>query len=64
MKDSVMITSAIKAHEYRKVITLDIPGAFLHADLDEEVIVILQGELSELMVLVNPVLYGPYVVVT
>jgi hypothetical protein len=59
-----MITSAIEAHECRRVITLDIPGAFLHADLDEEVIMVLRGELAELMVLVDPELYGPYVVET
>jgi hypothetical protein len=48
-----MITSAIEANECRKVITLDIPGAFLHADLDEEVIMVLRGELAELMVLID-----------
>jgi hypothetical protein len=53
MTDSVMITSAIEANECRKVITLDIPGAFLHADLDEEVIMVLRGELAELMVLID-----------
>ena len=50
MGDSVMITSAIEAHERRKVITLDIPGAFLNADLDEEVIMLLGGELADMMV--------------
>ena len=54
MTDSVVITSAIEAHEYRKIITLNIPGAFLHADLDEEVIMVLRGELAELMVTINP----------
>ena len=39
MTDSVMLTSLIEAHEYRKVITLDIPGAFLHTDIDEEVVI-------------------------
>jgi hypothetical protein len=64
MGDSVMITSAIEAHEKRKVITLDIPGAFLNADLDEEVIMLLRGELAELMVTIDPVLYGPYMITT
>ena len=64
MGDSVMITSAIEAHERRKVITLDIPGAFLNADLDEEVIMLIRGELTELMVAINPVLYAPYVIMT
>jgi len=64
MTDSVMITSAIEANECRKVITLDIPGAFLHADLDKEVIMVLRGELAELMVLIDTELYGPYVIET
>ncbi len=64
MGDSVMITSAIEAHERRKVITLDIPGAFLNADLDEEVIMLLRGELAEMMVTIDPALYGPYVITT
>eukprot|EP00804_Cyclotella_cryptica_P008709 CCRYP_018545-RA/>CCRYP_018545-RA protein AED:0.54 eAED:0.53 QI:0/0/0/1/0/0/3/0/279 len=34
--DSLMITAAIDGVELRDIVTLDIPGAFLHADLDEE----------------------------
>lgn len=60
MTDSVMITSTIDAHERRRVVTLDIPGAFLHADLDEEVVMLLRGQLANLMVQVDPELYGPY----
>jgi hypothetical protein len=62
MNDSVMITSAIEAHEGRKVVTMDIPGAFLHADLDEEVVMLLRGQLADLMVQVDPELYGPYLI--
>jgi hypothetical protein len=62
MMDSMMITSAIQAHEGRKVWTCDIPGAFLHADLDEEVIMLLRGQLADLMVQVDPELYGPYLI--
>jgi hypothetical protein len=46
MTDNVMLTSLIEAHEYRKVITLDIPGAFLHTNIDEEVVKLLCGELA------------------
>jgi hypothetical protein len=42
------------------VVTCNIPGAFLHADLDKEVIMLLRGKLAGLMVQVNPELYGPY----
>jgi hypothetical protein len=60
MGDSVMITSAIEAHERRKVITLDIHGAFLNAENYEEVIKFMRGELAELMMSIDPVLYWPY----
>jgi hypothetical protein len=50
MNDSVMIQSAIDAHEGRHVVTCDIPEAFLHADLDEEVVMLLRGQLADLMV--------------
>jgi hypothetical protein len=60
MNDSVMIQSSIDAHEGRRVVTIDIPGAFLHADLDEEVVMLLRGQLAELMVQIDPELYGPY----
>jgi hypothetical protein len=60
MNDSIFITSSIDAHEGRKVVTCDIPGAFLHADLDEEVIMLLRGQLADLMVMVEPEVYGPY----
>ena len=50
-------------YKHRHVITLNIPGAFLHAELDED-IMLLQGELAELMVKVNPKMYRPYVTPT
>jgi hypothetical protein len=41
-------------------VAIDIPGAFLHADLDEEVVMLLRGKLADLMVEIDPELYGPY----
>lgn len=60
MTNSVNILSAIDAHEGQSVVTLDIPGAFLHTDLDKEVAMQLRGQLADLMVQVDPELYGPY----
>ena len=37
--ESVHITSAIDTHERRDVDVFDIPGAFLTADMDEDVII-------------------------
>eukprot|EP00804_Cyclotella_cryptica_P010749 CCRYP_005527-RA/>CCRYP_005527-RA protein AED:0.26 eAED:0.17 QI:0/0/0/1/1/1/3/0/840 len=62
--DSLMITAAIDTVELRDIVTLDIPGAFLHADLDEDVIMVLRGELAELMAKVEPKLYRPYIITT
>ena len=39
----------------------DILGAFLHAELDEEVIMVLKGQLAELMVQLAPNLYRKYI---
>ena len=51
---SLMITAAIYTDEMRDVVTPDIPGTFLHAELDEELIMVLCGELAELMTKVEP----------
>ena len=54
--NSVFITSAIDAKESRKVETIDIPGAFLHADNEDYLIMKMVGTLAELMVKSNPVI--------
>eukprot|EP00804_Cyclotella_cryptica_P006122 CCRYP_010732-RA/>CCRYP_010732-RA protein AED:0.20 eAED:0.22 QI:0/0/0/1/1/1/2/0/901 len=64
LTDSLMITATIDAVDLRDIVTLDIPGVFLHADLDEDVIMVLRGELAELMAKVKPKLYRPYIVTT
>ncbi len=60
--ESVFITSTINAKESRKVVTVDIPGAFLHADNKDYVIMKMVGTLAELMVKTNPKLYQQYVI--
>ncbi len=60
--ESVFITAAIDAKEHRKVATIDIPGAFLHANNEDYVIIKMVGTLAELMVKTNPKLYRKYVV--
>jgi hypothetical protein len=54
---SVFITSTIDAKESRKVVTVDIPGAFLHTDNKDYVIMKMVGTLAELMVKTNLKLY-------
>ncbi len=60
--ESVFITSTIDAKESRKVVTIDDPGAFLHANNDDYVIMKMVGTLAELMVKTNSKLYRQYVV--
>ncbi len=60
--DSVFITSTIDAKENRKVVTIDIPGAFMHADNEDYVIMKMVGTLAELMVKTNPKMYRQYVI--
>ena len=42
MTELVLITTSIDAAEGRDVAVIDTPGAFLTADMDEKVIVILE----------------------
>jgi hypothetical protein len=60
--ESTFITSTIDKNESRKVVTIDIPGAFSHTDNDGYVIMKMAGMLAELMVKTNPRLYRQCVV--
>ena len=54
--------AAIAAHERRHVGTMDLPGAFLHADNDSFVIMKMTGKLAELMVKTAPNIYRKYII--
>ena len=55
--ESIFITSAIDSHERRDVVTIYIPGAFLHADSDNNIIMVLKVNVAILMCHVDPKLY-------
>ncbi len=59
----VFITAVIDVHEGCDVACFDIPGAFLHAEVDEDITMVLKGRLAELMVHVAPNLYRKYITV-
>ena len=63
MNESVFITAAITAHEQQFVRCFDVPGAFLHTDMDEHVFMVLRGPLAETMVKIAPEIYQDYVTV-
>jgi hypothetical protein len=59
--ESVMISTVIDAKERRDVATIDIPGAFMQADMDDVVHMKLEGTMAELLVKIDPILYRKYV---
>jgi hypothetical protein len=66
--ESIMLTAVIDAHEERDVMTCGIPYAFIQAlmpkvkDGEERVMMKITGVLVNMLVKLNPELYGPYVV--
>jgi hypothetical protein len=66
--ESIMLTAVIDAHEERNIMTCNIPNAFIQAlmpevkDRDERVMMKITGVLVDMLVELNPELYGPYVV--
>ena len=58
---SVFITSVVAANEKLFVRCYGVPGAFLHTEYDENVLMVLRGELAEMMVHLAPQIYRPYV---
>jgi hypothetical protein len=59
--ESVMLSATVDAMEGRDVITVDIPGAFMQADIDEVEHVKFEGEIAEMLVKMDPKLYRKYV---
>ena len=58
--ESLFLSSMIDAKEDRKVITCDIPGAFMQATIDEQLFLKFDGDLVELLIQVDPT-YQPYI---
>jgi hypothetical protein len=60
---STFITAAIAANEHRVVRCYDIPSVFMNTDMDEDMLMVLKGELAEMMVQIAPQEYRKYVTV-
>jgi hypothetical protein len=59
--ESLFLSCVIDAKEHRKVIvTCDIPGAFMQADIDEVLHVRLEGPLTQFLTKVDPKLYAKF----
>jgi len=59
--ESVFITAIIDTHKGRNVACFNIPGAFLHADVNKNITMVFKGRLVELTVQVTPNLYRKYI---
>ena len=59
--EAMMMSFAIDAKENRYVPVTDVPGAFLHADMEEEVHLLHEGTIAELIIKLNPKLYRKYI---
>ena len=60
--EPVLITTTIDAKEGRDVTMIDAPGAFPTAEMDEEVIVILEKKTVDAMLEIDREIYGKYVI--
>ena len=59
--EATMMLCAIDMKENRYVAIADIPGAFLQADIDEEIYMLLEVKIAELILKLDPKLYRKYI---
>ena len=65
--EAIFITSSIDAHEGRDIMVLDVPNAFIQtaipkSDKEDRVIMKITGVLVNMLVEINPEVYGRHVV--
>ena len=59
--ESLLLTCLIDAMERRKVVTVDIPGAFMQSDMEgEDTHMKLEGEMVKILERIDPTLYSKY----
>ena len=58
--DSIFLIGVVDAHEKQAIAILDIANAFLHADDDEKIFMLLRGKLTKMMLQVDPIVYRKY----
>ena len=63
--DSVFISATVEAAKRRRTAVFDLPGAYMSADMndEEEVLMVLRGDLANMMALAAPEVYRKYVAV-
>ena len=60
--EALMLSATIDAKERRHVVTADVPGAFMQADMNEIVHMKLTGPLAELLMKVDEKKYKRFIV--
>ena len=61
LTESTFVTAMIATKERRKVRCHDVPSVFVNTDVDEDVIMVLKGELANMMIQTAPKVYRKYV---
>ena len=61
--ESTFVMAAIAANEKRKVRCVNIPSAFVNADVDKDVLMVLKGELADMMIQIGPQVYRKYITI-
>ena len=59
--EAMMLSCTIDAKEGRHVTVTDIPGGFLHEDMDQDIHMLLEGPIVELNIKPQPRLYRKYI---
>ena len=52
--EAALLSCVIDAHENRDLAIVDIPGAFLHVDNDQPLVMKMEGKVAELLVISAP----------
>ena len=59
--EAIMLSCAIDTKENRYVVVSDIPGAFLHADLEDNIHMLLEVTAAEMIIKLDPTIYRKHV---
>ena len=59
--ESTFITATIAAAEKMKVWCYNVPSAFVNTEVDKDVIMVLKGDLADMMVQIAPETYRKYI---
>jgi len=61
--ESLLLTCIIDAEEEHDVATVDLPGAFIHAEMNKVVHMRVARKMAKLLVKIDPEKYGPHVTI-